>query len=549
MKDVKKTIKKYQITKIIIFMVVLAVGAYIVYDRLFVEEDYQQAISHTKVEKVNKDEVIISMLPPKTFSPITSNSADVQYIGRLIYSRLFKFDDNMTPKEDLVQEYKFRGRDIDITLKSAQWHKGGNVTAEDIIFTVDEIKKYGKKGPYFNKVDKIDHVSGSGQHLTVSFKDDKDISFAYLSFPIVSKETYKEEFSNDNKVIPQGSGMYSVKKYDKGKEIQCVAHSGFYGSKPKSSLVIKMQKKTSEFATLVETSNISVYFTDNVKTETEITKENMKIVTFPGNSLEFIGFNFKNSIMKNGYLRKALVHAMDMEDIRQDYYYDSLIKSDSLFIPGYLDVEKVSGYDEDIEKSIKYLNKAGIKDYDGDGYREISKGENISLRILVNKDKKERLYTAEGLVDAFDDIGIHAQVIESNQAEYTEKLEKGQFDLFIGGMTVDETMDFRPLLKTDGTLNYTGFSNEKLDEKLDLFMGGNTNEVNEAIVSDIKKIIHDKIPYYCIGYHKFDVIKAPALEGEITPNFVNPYEGIETWSCIYDKVQVDDTEKTKKDKE
>lgn len=548
MKDVKKTVKKYQITKIIIFVVVLAVIAYIIYDRLFVEEDYKQAVSHTQVEKIEKNEVVISMLPPKTFSPITSTSADVQYIGRLLYSRLFKYDENMTPTEDLVEKYDFRGRDMDLTLKDAQWHKGGAVTAEDIIFTVDEIKKYGKKGPYFDKVDKIDHISGSGRNVTITFKDSSDISCAYLSFPIVSKETYKDEFSKDNSTIPQGSGMYLVKKYNRGKEIQCMANSSYYGNKPESSLLIKIQKKSSEFATLVETSNISAYFTDNIKTETDITKENMKIIKFPGNSLEFIGFNFENSVMKNGYLRKALVYAMDMDEIREDYYYNSLIKTDSLYIPGYLQADKIKDYQEEFEKSTEYLEKAGIKDYDGDGDKELSKGKTLSLRILVNKEKKERVYTAEGLVDDLDSIGINAEIIEATPQAYMDKLKKGQFDIFVGGMNVDETMDFRSLLRTGGELNYTGFSDKELDEKLDTFMSGNTNESNRAIVSDIKKIVHDKIPYYCIGYKKFDIIKAPALRGEISPNFVNPYAGIETWTCIYEKVKMEEVEtKVQKD--
>lgn len=545
MKDIKKTIKKYQFTKIIIFAIVLTLGAYIVYDRLLVEEDYQQAISHTKVEKITKDEVIISMLSPKTFCPISSTSADVQYISRLIYSRLFTFDENMSPKEDLVEKYSFSGKDIDITLKDAQWHEGGKVTAEDIIFTIEEIKKYGKKGPYFEKVDKIDDASGSGQHLTITFKDANDISTAYLSFPIISKKTYESEMAEDNTEIPQGSGMYKVEKYDMAKEIKCIPNPNFYGEKAKSLLSVKIQKKSSEFSTLVETSNISVYFTNNIKTETEITKENMKIITFPGNSLEFIGFNFKNSIMENGYLRKALVYAMDMNDIRQDYYYNSLIKTDSFFIPKYLETETTKGYQEDFEEANKYLNKANIKDYDGDGYKEVSKGEKISLRILVDKGKKERVETANGLVDAFEDIGIDAEVIAASSANYMDKLKNSQYDLFVGGMTIDETMDFRPLLKTDGRLNYTGFSNQELDEKLDAFMSGNTNEENKEIVSSIKDILHQKIPYYCIGYKKFDVIKAPALEGEIEPNFVNPYGGIENWYCVYEKVQKEETEQQK----
>ena len=540
MKDVKKPIKKYQITKILLCIIIVAVCGYILYDRIFVEEDYQQAISHTQIEEVNKNEVVISMLPPKTLSPIISTSADVQYVGRLMYSRLFKYDEKMTPTPDLVDDFTINGSALNVTLKDAKWNKGGKVSADDVIFSMEAIKEHGPKGPYYEKVDKIESITGSGKELTINFKDPHDISFAYLSFPIVSAETYKEEIDDENNVIPQGSGMYKVEKYDRGKQIKCVPNDDFYGTKAKSSLLVKMYKKTSKFDTLVETSNISVLFTNNSETESDITKDNMKIKSFPGNSVDFIGFNFKNSVCRNGYLRLALVHSMDMDDIRKDSYYDSLCKTDSLFIPGYLDAEKSKGYDEDLEKSMKYLEKANIKDHNGDGIKEYSNKEKISLDILVSKDKKERVYTAEELVDSFDDIGIDSKVVAVSNDEYLAKLKAGDFDLFIGGLNVDETMDFRTLLGTDGKLNFTGFSDEDLDKQMDLFMSGKGNDQNKAIVEEIKQIIHKKVPYYPIGYHKFDIIKAPALNGEIKPNFVNPYEGIETWSSVYEKVIIED---------
>ena len=547
MKDIKKPIKKYQVTKIILFVIIVAVIGYIVYDRIFVSEDYQKAISHMQVEEVKKNEVVISMLPPKTLSPIVSTSADVQYVGRLMYSRLFKYDEKMTPVPDLADKFSFSGSKLKITLKDAKWHKGGKVLADDIIFSMEAIKKYGPKGPYFEKVNKIDSITGSGKELTVNFKDPKDISFAYLSFPIVSSETYKEEYEDGNKVIPQGSGMYKVNKYNYGKQIKCVANDDYYGNKAKSTLIVKMQKKGSAFDTLVETSNISVYFTNNVETESEITKDDMEIVSFPGNSVDFIGFNFKDSVCKNGYLRLALVHAISMDDIRKDYYYDSLIKSDSLFVPGFLDAEKIKEYEEDLEKSVEYLEKAGIADNDGDGIKEYSDHRKISLDILVDKNKKERVYTAEGLVDNFDDIGIKSKVVAVSNDEYKKKLADGDFDLFIGGLNVDETMDFRKLLSTGGDLNFTGFSDDELDAYMDLFMSGEGNDNNKTIVEEIKSVLHKKIPYYCIGYQKFDVIKAPALKGEMRPNFVNPYEGIETWTSVYEMVIVDDDDDKKKD--
>ena len=54
----------------------------------------------------------------------------------------------MTPKEDLVESYRFSGRTVKITVKNAQWEDGRSVSADDVAFTLKAIKSIGDNGPY-----------------------------------------------------------------------------------------------------------------------------------------------------------------------------------------------------------------------------------------------------------------------------------------------------------------------------------------------------------------------------------------------------------------
>ena len=141
-----------------------------------------------------------------------------------------------------------------------------------------------------------------------------------------------------------------------------------------------------------------------------------------------------------------------------------------------------------------------------------------------------------------DRLGIDIEIAELETKVYKNALKKGNFDLYIGGMILDESLDMRNLLKTEGEFNFTKYSDEKVDELLDDLFSGKTEEENLQAVNELKKYLNEELPYYCIGYKTYGIVKSPVLNGDLTPNFINPYGGIETWYCEYEKRVEDKTE-------
>ena len=100
---------------------------------------------------------------------------------------------------------------------------------------------------------------------------------------------------------------------------------------------------------------------------------------------------------------------------------------------------------------------------------------------------------------------------------------------------MDGSMDMSSILKSDGENNFTGYSNRKVDGLLDELMSGKTVDESRKILDELKKNIHEDLPYYCICYPTYGIVKAPVFNGELKSNFTNPYNGAETWYSNYEK--------------
>lgn len=532
-----KNLRKDTVKKIVVIAAIVVFACIWVFYECSHKEDVNDAI--TNVEIVNKEvkQVELYMYPVKTLNPLVSADENLSYINKLMYSSLFDFDNKLTPVGDLVENYSFSGDTVTVKLKNGKWQDGEKIDADDVKFTVKAIKSIGEEGPYYEKADKIKSVEGNDNSVEIRFKDENDLSLAYLSFPIVAEHKYKSvsAFKKDEDFAPFGSGMYKCTSYEAGKSMMLESNEGYYGNKPKSKVRVNIIKKDSSLSKLVETSNITVLYDKSLMRKTLITKKNIKIDDIVGNQVEFIAFNNKNEFLANKKIRQAICHSIDSDKLIEECYYGNAKKSDSLYFPEYLGAKAEEFYDFDVEEAVDILKEENLSDKNDDGILDNKNKVKFTVSILVNADNAERVSVAERVAESLKNIDIDAKVDKKNTEAYMSALNKGSFDIYIGGMRTDETMDFRKLLKTGAENNYTGYSNEKLDRLLDEFMSGKSTEESVSILSEIKKILKEDANFYCIGYRTYGIVESPVFEGEVKGTFTHPYKGIETWSCIYEK--------------
>ena len=88
---------------------------------------------------------------PKTINPLYASSRDVDSdLSRLIYSRLFFYNNSGELVNDLVKDYKISDdkKEYEVTIKEdAKWHNGSPLTSDDIVFTFNLIQNENYNSP------------------------------------------------------------------------------------------------------------------------------------------------------------------------------------------------------------------------------------------------------------------------------------------------------------------------------------------------------------------------------------------------------------------
>ena len=498
-----------------------------------------------------EDKVTLPMYNVRTLCPMASTDEDTYQIAPLIYDSLFVLDETMTPQPDLVKTYKFnkKKRTLTLTLINTKWQDGKKLTAGDVVFSINGYKVAGDKCNYKDMLDGIDYAEEKDGKVVIHFLEPLDMSVDMLLFPILPSHKFDGDYYKamdaGEKFRPVGTGQYKVKKYDPTSRLVLVPYDGYHGTKATNTLTFDIDSMKGDPYQLLQAGGITVYVTGDWDRSTRVTKKDIKLVDFPANRLEFVGFNCDDGHLKDAGIRQAICYTVDRQTIIDREYYGSGILNDDLYFPGYMgtgqDGEEAK-YPYDLKKAGDLLSKAGYSEYNGEGYLCNGEGEPLTIEILVDRSREERCGAAEILAQSLTDLGAKVHITRAKHSEYRSLLESGQFDIYFGSYTFDSSMDMRALLGYDET-NMSRFEDPELIGLLDELRSGLTIEEMKDVYLKIREITTTEVPYYCLMYRTYGAMLSTSFEGECKPVWNNYYRGCGQWQSKY-PVKTKTTEET-----
>ncbi len=290
-------------------------------------------ITKEKEESIlNLEEINLSMVNPDTINPILNKNKTVAYVLDLVYDGLFKVDENYNTVPELVDSYEMyeNGVAIDIKLKEAYWHDNTRVTANDVRFTIELIRK-NTESAYYEFVKNIGSVSiKNDDEFTIRFIDKYAFSKDTLIFPIVSKKQLSNSGDiKEYKANIIGNGPYKITKYEERKNLELEVNKNYYkeiSNKAKNIIVKIVPDKEAEVSMVMslnsDISNISI------NDLSKFYNKQFKITNFEGREFEGVVFNYDNPLIQDLNFRKAVASAIDKNRIIEEGYIGEAKKSD-----------------------------------------------------------------------------------------------------------------------------------------------------------------------------------------------------------------------------
>ncbi len=503
---------------------------------------HTQQPEQTKVlpEEIEEEiEVITNLRIPvvafDTINPILSKNQNIQDISRLIYEPLLTITSDHKIELCLAKEWsKQNETSYVVKLKEdVKWQDGHSLTAKDVQFTIDRLKELGGNSIYSYNVEKVIGVEVI-DNTTIKINLNEEVPFFEynLTFPILSNVYYlNEDFVNTAKnSAPVGTGRFKIVSNDERIILQ-KNQTWWNREKAESKLeeiqIIKYQNM-GEVYNAFKTGNIDVFTTKTLNLEDYIGTIGYHKKEYSGESLDYLSFNHKNSVLANVEVRKAISYIIDKENIVGTIYRgEYLISNFPLEEESYLYQDKKVGYERNHEMARTILEQAGWIYNQKTWYRVKNyRTERLRFDLIVNSSNENRVQVAENIRQALSDFGITITVKKVSDAQYQSYLQNKNYDMMLTGVNRGIAPDLSSYFSQN---NIANFVNEEMLNLLDEVKNIRDEAVLKEKYNRMIEIYQEQIPYIFLYNNKQTLVCSPNVIGEINPNRYNVYEGIENW--------------------
>lgn len=452
----------------------------------------------TVASTVSDGKLRLAYSKAEQLDPFTASSAiNLQILG-LMYDGLYKLDKSYQPIAVAAKSAIVSGNTVNITLAETFFSDGTAVTANDVAYSF----KLAKSSPACaEKLKNFESVSISAANMLVfSLLKADPYALACLTFPIIKNGASGE--------APIGSGRYVYQK--NGEEIYLVVNSKRSGFDPvikTISLVPIRDNGTVESS--LEIGNTGFYYDD--LSDGSYSRINAKTVDMGINNFVFLAFNAQSELFSNQLLRQAVNMAIDRNSIAATAFQGHARVCYSPFNPDwYALASKDLVVTRSEAKARELIAQSGV---------DIASKE---ISLLVNKDNAFKYEAAAFIRDTLTSLGFKVVFKDYEKDYYTEAVELGSYDLYIGEVRLTPNMDLSPLF--GGAVGYG------IDPACPSAMRYTQLLEGSCELMDFINTFNEDVPFAPLCYRNGAASYTNSLKGELSGCDSDVFCDIETWS-------------------
>ncbi|MCA9387459.1 MAG: hypothetical protein KC653_00255 [Candidatus Andersenbacteria bacterium] len=446
---------------------------------------------------------------PETVNPILLAKDADRDLAQLMYSGLMRYDSNQELQPDLAESYEVSedGKNYTFTLRQdALWHDGEQVTADDIVFTVQLMKDPEVKSPR-----QADFQSVAVEKLddfTVKFTLTKDAFVPFLrentTFGILPKHIWQDvtpaqiPLADENLQVI-GSGPFLFKQFRRDTTTELITsyelerNKDFYGQVPYlDTFTFKYYSNSEKLLSDFEKGRIDGIHTLSPAQRAALPEnklDNWNIMDLELPSYFALFFNqTKNEALKELEVRQALGASLDRQRIVDEALNGAARVTNAPILPSFLGFNpEVAGLEHDDAHAAELLDGAGWTLNEGNSFRT-KDDQTLTIEVVMpDHDPFPRI--AGILTEEWEALGIEVNIVALDSALLrTERIRPRNYQTLLFGQSVAHDPDPYPFwhstLREDPGLNLTSYKNPTVDDLLETAR----KEANED--ERVRKYVH-----------------------------------------------------------
>ncbi len=484
---------------------------------------------NTKKEKLpEKDEMLsVFSYKPDTFCPIASNNEANQRMLGIIYDGLIALGDDYTPQPALAESWTGANGNLEWTLKlrsNAVWHSGGGFSADDVVYTVNQIKKL-EASPYKYNVSAVAEalkIDAGTVRFTLTRPVANFVNLLY--FPIIKSGAEDIDLANFK---PDGTGAYRFEDRNEGNIYYLVKSEQWWGGKVKTDTVeVRMLPGGDTALYAFGSGTIDMTPADNMDWGKFVDPQSAEYTQVATPVYTFLGINHKNALLAKSEIRRAISTVIDRAEMIDEARMGYGVSVNSPMRPEWYMCENQKFEHKPNSESAKKLLEENGWEFADNVYKKTEDAEVYTavFGILINEENTVRENVARIIAKNLEAFGIKASVVRVPYEEYTKRIAEGNYDAFVGSMLLSAELDFSPLL---GSGNVFSFEDGEMQFVMSQMQGKQTKDEIKASYAEFINLFEQLNPVVGLFFENSVMIYSKKISGEVLPSYFDVYRGIE----------------------
>jgi len=469
----------------------------------------------------------LSMRAPLTLNPLLNEDATVARVLQLMFEPLVILNEELVPTPHLATlEFAFNGANVVITIREdAYWSNGSPITAHDLVFSIDTLRRAPENAIYSRNVENIAyHEILSERSARITFETINGGAAYLFNFPIIPRYDFDD-------MAPISSGPYMFETYDAMELLTLVRNPYTFRTSPyieEVHVMITSDSETDRHA--FDRGLVDIYLVDVPEWSRHRSVKPVRFAEHLTMHYEFIGFNFSREMPRMAYFRQAIAHGLNVEELIADIFLAHAVAARSPVHPAsWLYDWEIPIYAYDMMRARLLADRVIELASEDDLWPVNEDGEKLPMQVLVNEENVEGGRIAGILVAQMNYIGLLAELVALPFEDYQWRLQEGHFDLFVGGYNLMFQPDLRFAFHSESDANILRYSDPELDWMLETAAVAGMDSQFYRGMSEIQSHIARELPVISLAFRHSAVVVGQRVQGDLSPGPDNIFINVHEW--------------------